>query len=101
MDENRQYLLTFHRIVVVDFSTCNTLNYWVHRLKVRGVWGQVHLDLLAVRSGMDGCMAQVVLYITIDGNIVKGLAFKLRKNLLARLTKNVGQHIQSTAVRHP
>ena len=50
---------------------------------------------------MNGGVAQVVLHITIDSNIVKGLAFKLRKNLLARLAKYVGQNIQSSAVRHP
>ena len=45
-------------------------------------------------------MSQVVLHITIDGNIVKGLAFKLRKNLLARLAEHISQHVQSTAVCH-
>ena len=49
---------------------------------------------------MDGRVSQVVLHITINGNIVKGLAFKLRENLLARLTEHVGQHVQSTAVCH-
>ena len=34
MDENRQNLFTFHRVIVVDLRTCNTLNYWVNRLKV-------------------------------------------------------------------
>ncbi len=49
---------------------------------------------------MDGRVSQVVLHITIDGNIVKGLAFKLRENLLARLAEHIGQHVQSTAVCH-
>ena len=49
---------------------------------------------------MDGRVSQVVLHITINGNIVEGLAFKLRENLLAWLAEHVGQHVQSTAVRH-
>ena len=101
VDKYRKYFFIVVVVVVVDLRTSDAFNNWVNCLKVRRVWCDIHLHLLAVRGSMECGMTEVVFYITIDSNIVKRLSFKLRENLLARLPKNIGQYVQATAVRHP
>ena len=93
MDQYRQYFARFHPIVIVDFCASNTLHNRVNSLEMRRVWCDIHQHLMPIDSGVNGGMAQVVLYIPIYGHIVERLSFKFRENLLARLTEDVRKYI--------
>ena len=76
VDKYRKYSFIIVVVVVVDLRSSNAFDYRVNCLKVRRVWCDVHLHLLAVRGSMESGMPQVVFYITVDGNIVERLSFK-------------------------
>ena len=101
VDVNRKHLRSVHSVVGVALSAGDALNHRVHGLEVRGVGRNVEFEFAAIAELARRCVPQVVLYVAVKALfVVKLLALKFAKDLAGGLAKNIGEHIEATAVGH-
>ena len=80
----------------------DALEHRVDRLEVRGVRGEVDLGRPAALGGEGALGAEVVLHVA--GALHRAgvlLALELAEDLAVGLARDVGEHVEATAVRHP
>ena len=79
----------------------DALEHAVDGLQVRGVRGEVDLDLFTRRRGEGALRTEVVLDVTRALHVAGILrALELAEDLAVGLARDVGEHVEATAVRH-
>ena len=102
VNQDGQNRVALNALLAVDvlLSADNTLEHGVSGFEVRGVSGHVHLGLLAGIGGEDALGAEVVLHVTRTALVGSGGSGELTEDLSVGLARDVGQHVQTTAVCH-
>ena len=79
----------------------NALKHAIDGLEVRRVGGEVDGDLVALRAGKSALCAEVILHIARSLHGTRILrAFELSEDLAVGLTRDVGEHVEATTMRH-
>ena len=85
----------------VLLSPDDALQHAIDGLEVRGVSGEEHRNLATVATRVGSVGTEVVLHVAraLDGARVD-IALELAENLTVGLSRDVGQHVEASAVRH-
>ena len=95
-----EYFFVIVLVIVVDLRSSYSFNNRIYRFQVRWIRSNIHFDAYTIRCSMKSGMTKMIFYISINCDIVKSFAFKFRKDLFTRFTKNICQYIKPSSVRH-
>ena len=102
MNENRDHFFAFHGILENPLTGAGlAFDDRVHRFQMAGVCRETNLDLVSAWQFTRGLVAEVVFHIPVAAHQLRIEAvLKFVENKARGLVQEIGQHIQSSAVRH-
>ena len=100
VDEDRHHAFAEGVLAALLPGAHRTLHHRVHHLKMRGVEGERHMHIAALRAQVGG--ETLVIFDVAGTGEVRGvvLALELREQHGGRLAEHIDEHIEAAAVRH-